>query len=150
MPKIWIDADACPQAVKQVVFKASERTNIPCILVANSFFRVPSSEYITLKVVSKGMDVADTYIVEHSESQDLVITADIPLADLLVKKKCLVINPRGKVYTEANIKESLSVRNFLDEMRGAGQVTGGPAQYGKKDLQSFANSFDRLLTMIQS
>lgn len=150
MPKIWIDADACPQDVKQVVFRASIRTGVPCELVANSYFRIPQSHIISLKVVSKGADVADTYIVENAEAHDIVITADIPLADLLVKKNCLVINPRGKVYTEANIKESLSVRNFLDEMRGAGQITGGPSQYGKKDLQNFANSFDRLLTKMKS
>ena len=147
MTKIWIDADACPQAVKQVAFKAAERTKCECILVANSGMKIPPSKFIKLVVVSKGADVADTRIVENCSAEDLIITADIPLADLLVKKGALAINPRGKVYTESNIAEALAMRNFMDEMRGAGQVSGGPASYSSKDLQEFANSFDRVLTL---
>ena len=146
MTKIWIDADACPLAIKEVVFKAAQRTKTPATLVANSQMRIPSSEYISLVVVEKGADVADAYIVDHCSSKDLVITADIPLADLIVQKKALAINPRGKIYTADSIKEALSIRNFMDDMRSAGMVSGGPPPFNPKDVQAFANGFDRLLT----
>ncbi|NRA66934.1 MAG: YaiI/YqxD family protein [Pseudobacteriovorax sp.] len=143
---IWVDADACPQAVKQVIYKAAERTKTRTILVANSFMRTPPSAFISLEVVSKGADVADAYIVDHCDVNDLIITADIPLADLLVKKGCVAINPRGKVYTEQNIAEALGMRDFMDELRSSGQIQGGPPQMAAKNVQAFANSFDKLLT----
>ena len=144
--KIWVDADACPVAVKEVIYKAALRTETVTVLVANSFMRTPKSPLIRLEVVSKGADVADQYIVDHAESRDLAITADIPLADLLVKKGCVTINPRGKTYTKENIAESLAMRDFMDGLRSAGQVQGGPPQLDQKNVQQFANSFDRILT----
>lgn len=146
MTKIWIDADACPAAVKELVFKAAVRTKTATILVANSSMKIPSSLLISLVVVDKGADVADAYIVDHCSPQDLVITADIPLANLVVEKGAAAINPRGKVYTTDSIKEALSMRNFMDDMRSAGMISGGPPPFNQKDVQAFANGFDRLLT----
>lgn len=146
MTKIWIDADACPGSVKEIVIKAALRTQTPVELVANSGMRIPKDPLVRLTIVSHGADVADAHIVEHSTPQDLIITADIPLADLIVQKGALAINPRGKAYTEESIKEALSIRNFMDEMRSSGMVSGGPPPFGPKDVQAFANSFDRLLT----
>lgn len=146
MTKIWIDADACPLAVKEIVYKASKRTNTSVCLVANSHMRIPQSPLISFILVDKGADVADAYIEENCAVEDLVITADIPLADLIVKKGAAAINPRGKVYTDASIKEALSMRNFMEDLRSSGMVQGGPPPLGPKDIQSFANGFDRLLT----
>ncbi|SMF57944.1 YaiI/YqxD family protein [Pseudobacteriovorax antillogorgiicola] len=146
MTRIWIDADACPAQVKEIVFKAMERTQTPVTMVANSQMRIPKSPLAALVVVDKGADVADAYIVENCKPIDLVITADIPLADLIVQKGAAAINPRGKVYTEASIKEALSMRNFMDDLRSTGMISGGPAPLGAKDIQAFANGFDKLLT----
>ncbi len=144
--KIWIDADACPKAVKEIVFKAAHRVNTPLMLVANSYQTIPHSDLIRLIIVDKGLDVADQYIVDHVEPHDLVITADIPLAAKIVEKGAIAINPRGEIYTEENIGEILSMRDFMKELRDGGSITGGPATFGPKDVQSFANSLNKLLS----
>lgn len=145
--KIWIDADAAPTVVKEVVFRAVKRLNIETLLVANSLVTAPkNASTVRSIVVREGADQADRYIVNHSEAGDLAITADLPLAALLVEKKVCVIDPRGEEYSAANIASRLSMRNFMDEMRGAGMETGGNAPYSAKDKQKFASTFDRLLT----
>jgi uncharacterized protein YaiI (UPF0178 family) len=148
--KIWIDGDACPKQVKEVIFRASERTKSLVMIVANKAMRVTHSPLIQLIVVSDGFDAADHYIVEHTETNDMVITADIPLASALVDKGVMVINSRGMVYTSENIKEVLAVRNLMEELRGGGfgSLSGGPAAYGPKDLEKFSNSFDRELARL--
>lgn len=144
--KIWIDADACPKAVKEIVFKTSFRLNIPLMLVANSYLTIPHSDLIRLIIVGKGLDVADQYIVDHVESGELVITADIPLAAKVVEKEAIAINPRGEIYTEENIGEILSMRDFMKELRDGGAITGGPSTFGPKDVEQFANSLNKLLS----
>lgn len=144
--KIWIDADACPKAIKETVFKASARLNLPVILVANSYQTIPHSDLVRLIIVDRGDDVADQYIVDHVEKNDLVITADIPLAARIVEKEAVAINPRGEIYTEENIGEILSMRNFMKELRDGGSLTGGPAAFSARDVQEFANSLNKLLS----
>jgi len=144
--KIWIDADACPRAVKEVVFKASFRLKVPVCLVANSLMTVPPGPLITLIRVEKGADIADLYIVENVAVNDLVITADVPLAALVVEKGAIAINPRGELYTEENAGELLSMRDFMQGLRDIGVDTGGPPPFGPKDKERFANSVDRVLT----
>ncbi|MGI9470946.1 MAG: YaiI/YqxD family protein [Rubripirellula sp.] len=147
--KIWIDADAAPRDVKDVVFRAAHRLAIDTVLVANQRIGVPANaETVSLVVVREGADVADRYIVTHSEPGDLVITADIPLAALLVEKKVAVIDPRGEAYDRSNIAGRLSMRDFMDELRGTGVVTGGSRPYGDQDKKAFANTFDRLLSKL--
>jgi uncharacterized protein YaiI (UPF0178 family) len=142
---IWIDADACPKAVKEIVFKAAHRVSLPLFLVANSYQTIPHSDLIRLIIVDKGLDVADQYIVDHVKAYDVVITADIPLAAKIVEKGAIAINPRGEIYTEENIGEILSMRDFLKDLRDSGSITGGPAPFGPKDVQNFANSLNQLL-----
>lgn len=144
--KIWVDADACPKIIKEVIFKASFRLKLSVCLVANCYMSVPQGGLITSIQVEQGADVADFYIVENLSQNDLVITADIPLAALVVEKEALAINPRGELYTEENIRERLSIRNFMQDLRDSGVDTGGPAPFGPKDKESFANSFNRILT----
>ena len=146
--KIWIDADACPKFVKDMVYKSSERTGVSVILVANSTMHIPHSSNVSLVVVDAGLDVADHHIRDECEVGDLVITADIPLAHSLVEKGVLAINPRGEVYTEENVGEALSMRNLLSEPREGGLVQGGPAPLGPKDRNKFASAFDRELTRL--
>ncbi len=143
---IWIDADACPKLVKETIFKASGRLNHPVTLVANSGQSVPQTSLVQMIIVGRGDDVADQYIIDHVSMNDLVVTADIPLAAKIIEKKALVINPRGEIYTEDNIGEILSMRNFMKDLRDSGSVTGGPQTYGPKDIQSFSNSLNQLLT----
>lgn len=144
--KIWIDADACPKPVKEQVFKASFRLSIDVILVANSYIGIPQSPHIHFVQVDQGDDVADFYIAKNVSEEDLVITADIPLASLIVEKGALAINPRGEIYTEENISERLSMRDFMQELRDGGLNTGGPAPYGPKDKEMFSNSLNKILT----
>ena len=144
--KIWIDADACPRAVKDVVFKASYRLKIPVCLVANSYMVIPKGALFTFIKVEKGADVADLHIVENVSENDLVITADIPLAALIVEKGATAIDPRGELYTEENARERLSVRDFMQNLRDNGVDTGGPPPFGPKDKERFANSINTLLT----
>ena len=144
--KIWIDADACPKMVKEIIFKASFRLKIDVTLVANSYLQIPQAQNINLIQVDKGADVADFYIVEHLDEKDLIVTADIPLAALVVEKNATAINPRGEIYTEENIRERLSVRDFMQELRDGGVNTGGPPPLDNKAKEKFANAFDRIIT----
>lgn len=143
--KIWIDADACPAPVKEVVFRASEKRQLQVVLVANQLQRTPRNPLISQIQVAKTPDAADHYIIQESDITDMVVTADVPLAAELVAKKVHVINPRGEAYTEANVRERLNMRDMMDELRGAGMVSGGPPTYGEKDKQAFANALDRWL-----
>jgi uncharacterized protein YaiI (UPF0178 family) len=145
--KLWLDADAAPRDVKDVCFRVSERLSLETILVANQRLQLPLGyKHLSAVRVEGGPDVADAYIAEHAEAGDVAVTADIPLAALLVPKRVTVIDPRGDEYTEESIGERLSVRNFMDGLRGAGVETGGHAAYGPRDKQAFANSLDRVLT----
>jgi uncharacterized protein YaiI (UPF0178 family) len=143
--QIWVDADACPNVIKEIIFRAANRTRIMTILVSNQPIRIPPSPFIKNRIVMAGFDVADNKIIEEVSAGDLVVTADIPLADGVIKKGGFALNPRGELYTENNIKQRLSVRDFADSLRSSGVVTGGPAKLGKKDLQAFANSLDQFL-----
>ncbi len=145
--KIWIDADACPNVIKDILFRAAERKQVNLILVANQFISAPPSLFIKSVQVSKGFDVADNYIVQQCQPNDLVITADIPLAAEVVAKQAYALNPRGELYTKENIKEHLAMRDFMTSLRDTGQVSGGPAAFGQKDKQAFANALDRFLVL---
>lgn len=147
--KIWIDADASPKAVKEIVFKASQKNKVSVTLVANSYMQVPNSHLIDLVVVEKKFDEADKYISEKAQPGDLVITADIPLAAELVDKKVVAINPRGEIYTEDNVKEALATRNLLQDLRGGLEQGGGPPPFGPKDKAAFAGSFNGLLNKLK-
>lgn len=145
--KLWIDADAAPRDVKEICFRVSERLKLETILVANMRIQLPPGySFLSAVRVDGGADVADGYIVEHSVAGDVAVTADIPLAALLVPKGVIVIDPRGEVYTEESIGERLSIRNFMDDLRMGGVDTGGHAAYGTKEKQAFANALDRALT----
>ena len=143
--KIWVDADACPGVIKEILFRAAERRRMQMTLVANQPMRVPPSPYIRFTQVAAGFDVADRHIAEQVGTHDLVITADIPLAAAVIDKGAHALNPRGELYTKDNIRERLSMRNFMDELRGSGVATGGPAPLGPRDREAFANALDRLL-----
>ena len=143
---IYIDADACPKIIKDVLYKVANRRGISITLVADQFLSTPSSPYIKSIVVPSGIDSADAKIVELTQPGDLVITADIPLADLIVTKGAFAINPRGELYTENNIKERLGVRDMLAEMRNYGLDQSGPPTLNLKDKQKFTNQLDRFLT----
>ncbi|MCB2191671.1 MAG: YaiI/YqxD family protein [Deltaproteobacteria bacterium] len=143
---IWIDADGCPRPVKEVVFKASQRLSIPVTMVADRQVGRPTNSLVTMMVVPGDMDAADRYIAEHLEPGDLVITTDLPLAAQVVAGGAWGLNPRGELYTEENVRERLSMRDFMTNLREAGTVTGGPAPFGPKDRQRFNNALDRLLT----
>lgn len=143
--QIWVDADACPNVVKDILFRAAERTRVPVTLVANSWLRTPPSRYIRAVQVPGGLDVADSEIVRRCTPGDLVVTADIPLAALVLEKGALALNPRGELYTADTIAQRLSMRNFMDELRGAGVDTGGPAGFHARDRQAFGNALDRWL-----
>ena len=148
-PKIFIDADACPAMIKDVVFRASERLKLAVVLVANRQMFTPRSPLISMIVVEKGCDVADSQIVDEVHEGDLVITADVPLAARVIEKNALAINPRGERYTPENMGERLSIRNFLTEMRDTGQMGGGgPPQMTMKDKQRFAAAFDAIITRL--
>lgn len=146
--QIWVDADACPGVIKEIVFRAAERLQIQTILVANQMLRTPPSKFIRAIQVPSGFDVADAHIVEQVQPGDLVITADIPLASLVIGRGGHALNPRGEMYTTANIRERLAMRNFMEELRSAGVDTGGPAAFGQADRQAFANQLDRFLARI--
>ncbi len=145
--KIWIDADAAPRDVKELVFRASTRLKLSVVLVANQSIWVPTeSGLISSVAVSDGANIADRYIVANSESGDLAITADIPLAAELVEKRVFVIDPRGEEYDDRNVLGRLAARDFLDAARGAGMELSGPAPYSPKDRSAFASALDRVLT----
>lgn len=144
--QIWVDADACPSEIKQLLFRAAERTQTKVTLVANQPLRTPRSEFVDSLLVPPGLNVADQRIVELVEAGDLVITADIPLAADVVAEGAQALNPRGELYTEANVGQRLAARNLMDELRGGGEITGGPKEFTAKDRQAFANQLDRWLT----
>lgn len=143
--RIWVDADACPNPIKEILFRAAERWRVEVILVANQALRVPRSRYVKRVQVGGGFDVADHYIAQSVEPKDLVITADIPLAASAVGKGALAINPRGELYTEDNIRQRLAMRNMLEALRSAGEQLGGPTPFHARDRQAFANQVDRIL-----
>ena len=145
METIWVDADACPKAIKEILYRAANRTGISLVLVANHALSVPRSRVIRSVQVQAGLDVADNYIAQRAQTGDLVITADIPLAADVVEKGCTALNPRGTLYTPENIREALNMRDFMDTLRGAGVQTGGPPALSQADRQQFANQLDRLL-----
>lgn len=148
--KLWLDADAAPQGVKEVCFRAAERLKLETVLVANQRMPMPiGNPYVSAVRVDGGPDVADLYIAEHAEAGDVAVTADIPLAALLVPKNVAVIDPRGDVYSPENIGERLSVRDFMDGLRSTGVETGGHSSYSARDKQAFANALDRALTQAQ-
>ena len=143
---IWVDADACPATVKELLFRTAISTNTKLTLVANQKLSTPRSAWIECMIVRSGMNVADRQIIEMVQPGDLVITADIPLAAEIVVKGAVGLDPRGELYTDSNVGERLAVRNLFDELRAGGQIGGGPSNYTAKDLQAFANQLDRLLT----
>ena len=143
---IWVDADACPNVIKEILYRAAERVEVPLTLVANRVLRTPPSTRINAVRVSGGFDVADKYIVQHAQAGDLVVTADIPLAADIIEAGGHALNPRGTFYTRDNIKERLAMRDLMDELRGSGIMTGGPPALGQGERQAFANQLDRFLT----
>src|SRR5688572_18648133 len=146
--RIWIDADAAPRDVKEIVFRAAKRLKVETVLVANQRMPVPlDNDYISSVWVQGGPDVADQHIADNAEAGDVAITADIPLAAILVEKQLIVIDPRGEQYDEDNVRERLSVRDFMDSVRGSGVQTGGAKPYGQREKQAFAASLDRVLAI---
>ncbi|MCH2176011.1 MAG: YaiI/YqxD family protein [Lentisphaeria bacterium] len=144
--KIYVDADACPKVIKEVLYKVSQRLEVPLLLVADQRFKIPESLLIEFLTVPVGIDAADEEIVRLATADDIVITADIPLADEIVTKGAIAINPRGEMYTPQNIKSRLAVRDIMAEIRGTGEATGGPPAFNDKDKENFTNQLDRLLT----
>lgn len=144
--QIWVDADACPVVIKEILFKAAERTKILTTLVANHHIRIPPSPFIKFMQVSSGFDIADDEIVKRIEQHDLVITSDIPLADEVIDKAGIALSPRGELFTKENIKSRLNIRDFMDTMRASGVHTGGQAALSQTDRQNFANHLDRIIT----
>jgi len=146
--KIWVDADACPVVIKEILFRAAERTQIETILVANKLLRVPPSPWLRAMQVPGGFDVADDEIVKQIKPGDLVITADIPLAAQVIAKGGHALNPRGEFYSTSNIQERLAMRNFMEELRGSGVDISGPSSFSQSDRQAFAAELDRFLTRL--
>lgn len=142
---IWVDADACPRVIKDILFRAADRASIPVTLVANQAIQVPRSPHIRSIQVASGFDVADNYIVQNAGTGDLVVTADIPLAAEVIDKECLALNPRGELYTTENIRQRLNMRDFMDTMRSSGVDTGGPPALSQADRMAFANQLDRFI-----
>ena|SRR5688572_25404534 len=143
--QIWVDADACPQVIKEIVFRAAVRTQVVTTLVANTTLRIPPSPFIKTMRVAKGFDVADHVIVQHVKPGDLVVTADIPLAAEVIKRGASALDPRGDLYSDDNVSERLAVRNLMQELRSTGDLLGGPAAFAPRDRQLFANQLDRFL-----
>lgn len=146
---IWVDADACPVVIKDILYRAAERTETQTTLVANHYLKTPPSKWITSLQVSSGFDVADDEIVKRCEPGDIVVTADIPLAAEVLQKGAVALNPRGEKYTENNIKQRLNMRDFMDTLRSSGVQTGGPPPINQSDRQEFANNLDRLLRKLK-
>ena len=144
--KIWVDADACPVVIKEILFRAAERTKVAVTLVANQAVNTPRSQFITSIQVPQGFDVADNEIVKRLNTGDLVITSDIPLAAEVIEKGGHALNPRGELYTKNNIRARLNMRDFMESLRSTGVATGGPAALSQSDRQSFANNLDKFLT----
>ncbi len=148
--KIWVDADACPVVIKEILFRAAERTQISLTLVANQYIKTPPSKVITSLQVSAGFDVADNEIVARVSPGDLVITSDIPLADEVITKQAQALSPRGELYTKSNIKSRLNMRDFMDTLRSSGVHTGGPAALSQADRKAFASHLDSILARHQA
>lgn len=144
--QIWVDADACPRGAKDVLFRCAERAEVSVTLVANQYLNTPPSKFIKAVQVPAGFDVADNEIVARLTAGDLVITADIPLADEVISKGGAALNPRGTLYSKENIKDHLQRRDMMDELRGSGMISGGPDTYGNKEVQRFSNALDRYIT----
>ena len=143
---VWVDADACPVQIKEILFRAAERTQIRTVLVANHALRVPKSRFIEAKQVGSGFDVADARILAALGAGDLVVTADVPLAAQAVAARAFALNPRGTLYTPDNVQDHLARRNFMESLRSSGERTRGPAPLDKTDIQAFANELDKFLT----
>lgn len=143
--KIWVDADACPKVIKEILFRAADRWQVNVILVANQLIAVPRSAFIRAVQVPAGFDVADNEIVRLSEAGDLVVTADIPLAAEVIAKQAIALNPRGELYSPENIRERLNMRDFMDTLRASGIESGGPPAFSLADRQAFASQLDRLM-----
>ncbi|MGD8785581.1 MAG: YaiI/YqxD family protein [Thioalkalispiraceae bacterium] len=148
--QIWVDADACPNVIKEILFRAAERVKCPLVLVANQKIMHPRSAFIKSIRVEPGFDVADNYIVQQAEAGDLVITADIPLAAEVLEKGAEALNPRGERYDRDTIRQKLTMRDFMDELRGSGVMTGGPPPINQTDRREFANALDRLLNQLKA
>jgi hypothetical protein len=148
-PTIWIDADACPKLVKEIIYKISHRLQLHVVLVANKSMFTPPSPLIRQVTVKLGADVADNYIVEQVKENDIVITADLPLAAFIVEKKAIGLNVRGEIYTEDNVRERLSMRDFMKELRDNGVITGGPESFGPKDAERFTNAINKILNSMK-
>ena len=146
--KIWVDADACPNVIKEIIFRAAKRTKTFVTLVANQYMATPPSKFINAIQVSQGFDMADNEIVKQLKSGDLVITADIPLASDAIDKGAKALNPRGQLYTTDNIKARLQMRNFMETLRSSGIDTGGPNALNHKDREKFANCLNQILATI--
>lgn len=143
--KIWIDADACPKVIKDILFRAANRTSTAIVLVANSLLITPPSRFISTVRVEKGFDSADNYIVQHLDAGDLVITADIPLAAEVVAKQGLALNPRGELYTANDIRQRLGMRDMMEQLRSGGVNVGGPAAFSIKETAAFGKALDKFL-----
>lgn len=150
MPTIWIDADAVPRACKEVLFKASERRRVSLVLVANAWQQIPRSRLVSFVKVGAGDDVADDHIVANCEAGDLIVSNDIPLAAQAIEKGATVLRPRGEELTATNVAQRLAMRDFMDDLRGEGVITGGPPEFSPKDKQRFANALDRWITLAQN
>jgi len=148
--RIWVDADACPNVIKEILFRAAEREQVEVTLVANQWIRTPASRFVRSIQVPGGFDVADDEIVRRVETGDLVVTQDIPLASFAIEKGALALHPRGEMFTKDTIAARLSMRNFMEELRGAGVNTGGPAAMHPRDRQAFANELDKWLARRRS
>ena len=143
--QIWVDADACPKVIKEILYRAAKRTKILTVFVANQPLSTPLSPFIQKMLVTSGFDVADNHIIQHMIASDLIITADIPLANAVIEKGGLALNPRGEMYTKENIKQRLSMRNLNEHLRSSGVITGGPPTIHSREIQAFANRLDQFL-----
>lgn len=143
--RIWVDADACPQAIRDIIIKAARRTSTPVCFVANHVLNIPQDTLVSFRQVEKGFDQADHFIAQQVTPADLVITQDIPLASEVIEKKALALNPRGQLFTKENIRQRLNMRDFMETMRSSGVHTGGPNAFSNQDKQQFANQLDKWL-----
>jgi hypothetical protein len=142
---VWVDADACPSPIKEILFRAAERVQVQTVLVANQALRVPKSRFIKAVQVERGFDIADARILAGLVAGDLVVTADVPLAAQVVAAEAFALNPRGTLYTADNVQEHLAHRDFMDQLRSVGEITRGPPALNKTDIQAFANELDKFL-----
>ena len=147
--KIWVDADACPNLIKNVIFRLADNRQVDVVLVSNHYVKTPNSRFVSAKQVGKGFDEADNEIIALMSGGDLVVTGDLPLANDVIQRRGFAINPRGTVYDEENIKSHLSRRDLMEDLRDSGVVSGGPSALNKKNVQEFANAIDRLVTKLE-